>query len=201
MTCGADDCERAAHARGWCEKHYARWRHHGTTDIIKGTAICSVEGCDRGARGGRGWCRKHYARFRRHGDPAFQRVQKPCKVEGCESPVASWGWCNKHYIRWRKHSDPHYARETTTWTDAHGYRMCWIDGCEVREHRYIVEQQLGRALLPDETVHHKNGVRDDNRIENLELRVGAHPKGMTVAEAVAWAQEMLARYTNEGRIF
>ncbi|WP_442816133.1 HNH endonuclease [Streptomyces sp. NBC_01233] len=60
-----------------------------------------------------------------------------------------------------------------------------------------MEQTLGRDLFEDETVHHINGVRDDNRPENLELWSSRHPKGQRVDEKVAWALEILARYAPE----
>ena len=60
-----------------------------------------------------------------------------------------------------------------------------------------MEEELGRYLEEGENVHHINGVKDDNRIENLELWVKPQPYGIRATDAVKWAIEILERYAPE----
>lgn len=88
-----------------------------------------------------------------------------CSVEGCDNPASGRGWCQKHYMRWRRTG----STELLPREKKSRYNYLRIDGHTILEHRYIMEQHLGRPLLPEEVVHHINSDGHDNRIENLRL--------------------------------
>jgi hypothetical protein len=65
---------------------------------------------------------------------------------------------------------------------------------KVAQHRLAMERALGRYLLPEEQVHHRNGIRCDNRLVNLELWSTRQPKGQRIEDLLEWAREIIGLY-------
>ena len=155
---------------------------------------CKIEACDTPSKV-RGWCSKHYMRWRRYGHTIRKEYPKICSIENCGRKVRAKGHCFMHYQRVLMTGNPGQserlrAKNGEGWTQ-NGYRHITHEGKDKLEHRFIMENILQRELTEFESVHHKNGIKNDNRPENLELWTKHHPTGSRVEDLIKFSREIL----------
>lgn len=164
--------------------------------------VCVEDGCSQPAVA-KDRCDKHYRQWRRDSGEIPRKYTvnrgKTCQHEGCDLPAERRLLCSTHYARWLRNGDTDLriaAHGDGHWRPS-GYWVTTRKGKSQHNARHVMEEHLGRALLPGESVHHINGVRNDDRIENLELFVTSHPRGQRPNDLVEWALEILERYEDE----
>lgn len=173
----------------------------GCRNERRSSPICTSPECNEPTEA-RNLCRVHYR--------AWLDTEAPrCSVADCGRPAHARGMCGLHRAWVRRYGKPEKPPRPRPKPGIGGYIPITRNGRTRPEHVWLMEDLLGRPLRRDtrnraiETVHHINGIKDDNRVDgalvgfrsgNLELWSNSHPSGQRVDDKVAWAVDVLALY-------
>lgn len=174
MECLFNPCIRKSYAKDLCQSHYKMNLRGEDLRILKpreGARLktCTFDGCHKPHKGNN-LCSGHNYQLKKFG------ILSPIKY----TAPGEWG-------EWKVNVAGYVKRHRVVGTKRESQL----------QHRYIMEEYLGRELLKYENIHHKNGNRSDNRLENLEVWSSYQPAGQRIEDKVKWAKEILDLYGEE----
>lgn len=164
-------CLKQAASRRYCEKHkeklleYAKWYRENNR-----------EKCN--ARAAKSRLKHHKRYYQKKKD--LRRIKRGVPLDT---------------ILKRKNGEGGIDKQGYKTLTMRGHPNQMDDRGRIREHIYVMSKHLGRPLnTKTESVHHKNGIRIDNRIENLELWHKGQPGGQRLEDKIKWCIDFLAEY-------
>lgn len=186
-TCAIDGCDGGVSARGWCAKHYVRWKKFG--DPLGGGpfknkwsgATCSIDGCGNPRRRGSGMCNAHYLRFLRHGDATHGRAMNGAQAKFIRELVYT---TETECITW-----PFGGRDPKGWALSAAHNVCTAKHGERPSPKHEAAHSCGNGHLACVNPNH---LRWRSHAENMRemaehgrsLRGGRHPNARLTSDDV-----------------
>lgn len=180
-TCSVEECATPRRAKGFCEKHYRRWKKHGDPNkgaIVRQDSKCEVGGCDSTPLA-RNLCKTHYLRWYKYGD-AEEPVRRHSDAEQAFSAMTErngecleWTGCKSRGYGKLRVGGKMIAAHRYAWERVHGPileglvidHMCWNPACVNVDHLRVVTQLGNRQNLSGAQINNKSGVRGVYRNE------------------------------------
>lgn len=136
-------------------------------------------------------CLLCYGKKRENEDPIYKERKR---ILSFKSRRKSRGQDPDAPLMKRKNGDGHLDINGYFQITRPGHPNCTSKAGRIAEHTLVMANHLNRPLTKKESVHHKNGIRNDNRLENLELWHKGQPAGQRVEDKLKWAMELLEEY-------
>lgn len=186
ISCERCKEEKKHHAKGFCKKCYPR-QYQDAKKMASWNKICTVCGIT--------YFNKSLGSRAKYCKPCAFEVQK---INHRNRLRIKKGIPLDRPVKTKKKDGEGYI-------SPQGYKLITVRGHpnsknkqgRIAEHIVIMANHIGRPLKDGESVHHKNGIRNDNRIENLELWHRGQPAGQRVEDKINWAIEFLKEYGYE----